>query len=771
MPNVECGIQNYLFMFRVKKIIFCAILLLQAALLYFNLLYWQSVWFGWILFFVYFLSFGALWQNIFKKVFGMARRDIITKLLAWLALFLLLGLLSSIFTVWYKITPLTVWFVYAAAGALSAALFLLIGKSEKIVNEDSAGKIKIAALKTIFFKRNIIYIFFFLLLWAAAFYLLYKQSSGAGLDSPWQAIDKYYIIVFFLLTFLLGVIVFSRHKVKLILGLIILHSLLLHFYLPASHILPWGGDVWRHIGVEQKLLDGEFYPPVLFGPEAKWREMAKIDLPEAFIILNKYAYGQLWGTSVFLSNALGFNLLAINKWLIPILWGVFMPLIFFRLGRILFGSWRAGLILSAAASIPFSFQALGGLTLPVSLGYLTFFFTLTLWFQYLCDQNVWQKRIATLFALLMLFGYSLHFILIWLVILLSCLFKLCSAGNNIFSFSAKELWLKYILGAGSVILLVLFFPLIELLSKVSRLPVNPDWFGQIKQLAGQFSGWFFAGGIRPHDTLSGNIIFNHTPGWAFVSNLFTVWRWHIMPIMIMIWLLVFGGLYFSRQAKVRLPWIVLRCLFAAAVGGYLVSWFILEGDRSLVRRLDGLAAFLILVFLFSALASIWKNNRLEKLIKPAVLFLVLIFSWLECTAYASGPDMRVVSVNEYNAADYIFNRIDLKENNHCVLADTWILLVLEGLSNQEIVGGGFPITYQFAQVERTSLYQEIQNSDSEDILVRMHNLTNSSHCFAVLPYQAVNEAKQKFMRSLMGADGNLAGGFVVWEETPKAISE
>jgi len=92
-----------------------------------------------------------------------------------------------------------------------------------------------------------------------------KNNSASVLDSPWQTIDKYYLPIFFLLTFFLVLIVFSQYKVKFILSLIVFHSLLLHLYLPVTHVLPWGGDVWRHIGIETSLSRGEIYPPVLAG--------------------------------------------------------------------------------------------------------------------------------------------------------------------------------------------------------------------------------------------------------------------------------------------------------------------------------------------------------------------------------------------------------------------------------------------------------------------------------------------------------------------------
>lgn len=749
---------------KIRRIFFYFSLLFQLALLYFSLLHWHNNLLGWFLFIVYLFLTGSWWQIIFRNIFGMKRHDWITKLFAWFIVFLLLSFVSSIWVVWYKITPLITWTVYITVVLLSLFVYFL---SQRNKNRYSA-KIYIEygeKTKFKFFKKNIFYIFAFLILWFVGLLLLTKVQSIEILNSPWQAINQYYLPVFFALSALLGIMVFSRHKVKLILIFIIMHSILLHFYLPASHVMPWGGDVWRHIGIEQKLLDGEFHPPVLAGEEAKWREVLNIDLPEALVIPNKYFYGQLWGSSVLLAHTLKSDLLAINKWLMPILWSIILPLIFFRMGRILFGSWRKGLLFAVLPSIAFPFQALGGLTLPVSLGYLTFFFVMMFWLQYLRDEEVPQKWIAILLSMLMLFGYTLHFIIIWLVILLGFIIKLykreevklISSGNN-------KTWLSYIFAIGLSVISLLTLPFIEVLAGISRVPNSWNWFVQAKQLVGQFSGGFYASKIRPHDILSGNIFFNHTPDWAFVSNLFTDWRWHVLGLMIIVWAVVFYGLWRSRKEKLRVQWFVLWILFVMTLGGYIIGWFVMEGDRSFVRRLDAMVVFLLLIFLIGGFYSFLRRVVPKFLARPVILISIILFSWLGTTTYASGPDMRVISQNEYEVANYLLEVEYLGEDNHCILADTWILLVLEGLSGQKIVGGGFPIDYQFAQTERVRFLREMEQNPRQDILQEMHELTSSIQCSIVLPKKLLVAEKEDIIKDFMNSEGKSIGEFVVWQE-------
>lgn len=747
---------NLKLIFEIKRILFYLSLLAQLVLLYFNLTAWRNGLLGCVLFAIYLLLVGAWWQKIFRKIFNMKEHDIITKILSFFAVFLLLSFGSSIFVVWYKITPVIIYAVYIMTALLSFVLHILTEKHKHhLPGVLNMWQFKQSFSKDFFIKNYFFLIPIYVILWGVDIFFLWQNTGNDAANSPWQIIDKTYLPIFFLLTLLLGVIIFSQHKVKTVLLCVMMHSVLVHLYLPVSHVLPWGGDVWRHIAVEQKLTNGEFNLPVLIGSEAKWREVAGIDLPEALIIPNKYMYGQLWGITVLLSQTLQINLIFINKWLLPILWSIIFPLILFRVGKILFGSWRSGLVLAAATGIFFPFQVLGAISLPVSLGYLTFFFVLMFWFQYIRDEAPWQRYITVIFAVLMVFGYTVHFLFIWLIFVLTYLYrKMANLNINI------KNKLMYPLALVSV----LVFPVLELFARTSRLPTQFNFVFQAKQLVGQFTGWYFASGIRPHDILSGNIIFNHTPSFAFVSSLFMDWRWPIILFMILIWLFVSCALFFDKKNDIQSEWIILKLFSLSVISGYIIGWFVLEGDRSFIRRFDGMFAFCILIFFVYGLIMILNKKFFRFYSRVIVLFLCFGFAWLSSVTYASGPDMRVLSQNEYDAAYYISQKIDTKEVNHCVLADTWVLLALEGVSGQKIVGGGFPIDYQFAQNERQSFYNEIQSGEHDDILLRLHKTTNSDKCFVVLPKNIITPDKYEFMQNMTGSDGVAKGEFFVWEE-------
>jgi hypothetical protein len=703
---------------------FFLILAVELFLLYCQLGYWQITWLGWVLFVFFILITGYLWKIILKRVFFANAQGLSLDILGWFASFVLLGLISSIFVVFYRLTPLMIWWSYLICALLSYLVYLLVQKvkiNQPEILADSDIK------KIMLFKTRIVLVLLYVIFWALGLYLLAVSGSSEALLSPWQAINKFYLPVFFVLSFLLGILLLSNFKTKGLLFIIILHSFLLHLYLPLSHELPWGGDVWRHIGVEEQLVAGEYILPVLFGPEATWREVINVDLPEALIMPHKYAYGSLWGISVILSQTMQTDLLAINKWLMPIVWPIILPILLFYLGKILFNSSRYGLWLAGLSVIPFSLQALGSLTLPNSLGFLVFLLALMLWLRYLQTGVKQQKWIAVGLSLLMVFGYPLYFLLIWVVIVLSWLLKRVSCIMN------------YVLRIGAhvglVLISIFIIPTIELISKISFVPEKFSLVVNAKQLVGQFSGWYYASQIRPHDILSGNIFFNHTPNYAFAPSLFTDWRWFVIPVMIIVWALTFFGLVKVK----KIVWSATAMLFATVLGGYIVGWFVLDGDRLFTRRLDAVLAFLVLVFFLLGIKHVSRiTYHVSKFLnKVLIITFVFVLSWFATTTYASGPDMRVISVDEHNAAEYVWNNEDQKADNFCVLGDTWTLLALEGISGGKIVGGGFPIDYQFAQPERIDLLNELINEPNKDVFGIAHEQTGRERCWLVLPSDLV----------------------------------
>ena len=668
--------------------------------------------------FLFFTS--QIWKSFFSSLFAEKFSSLIYFLLGFFTVFSLLGLVSSIFVVYYTLnsTLLVCSFVITD--------FLTLVFCYKNLENKSYPK------KENFFQENNyvkILLVVFILLFSLGIFILSQHTSVEVLFSPWQTIPFAYLLIFFVLSLVaVSLLYFLQHK-EISLFIFIILAFFVHAYLPMSHVLPWGGDVWRHMAVEQKIMDGGLELPVLFGKEVLSRNIFGLAIPETFLISTKYSYGHLWATSILLSDSLHVDLLQINKWLVTILWSVFVPIFLYLLGVELFDSKKKSLWLVFCSIFIFSFQALGAFTLPVSFDFILFLFLLFLFFSYVKSQNNNLKKMLFLFLPLLLFQYTLFFLLFIFIIVFSFIL------NKIKSFGSK------IILAFSAIF---FIPIFELITNLSVLNNLPSIFSNAKQTVGYLSGITYALAIRSEDILTGNIFFNHTPLIAFVPNIFNIFRWHIPLVMFGVWCLFFIGIFYILLKEKRKEWQIVTLFSFLVAGGYIVGWIFFSGDHLFIRRLDPVLALVILFGSFYTIYNtrIFKRILDKKIISFSLVTLIILFG---TTAYSSGPDMQVVSVNEYKANQYIFSLI--KDDQHyCVISNSWTLLTLEYFSNKKIVGGGFPIDRQFAQPELTNIYQSLLNTSFElSMLDKAFGITGSNRCILAIPKESVTSEQKKVL--------------------------
>ncbi|KKQ27294.1 MAG: hypothetical protein US42_C0011G0032 [Candidatus Magasanikbacteria bacterium GW2011_GWC2_37_14] len=751
-------------------------LLVTLFLLYFQLLFWHNLFVGLLSVICYLFIVVPYWQTIWRRVLAINNTQILNKVFSLFTVFNLLAIFSAIFIIYYTLTSFLIWLCFI----LTAIVSLLFYNLNKKKIKEPENSFESENEEIILFGKPFWFLILYLVVFIGALFVLHSKQASGVLLSPWQEISVYFLPLFFVSLILSGIFLFSKFSLRTILWILVFQSFLLHVYLPMSHLNPWGGDVWRHVAVENKIINGGLELPVLVGESAKWREVVGVDLPEAFLIPHKYSYGYLWGTTVLLSETLSISVLNINLWLMPILWSLFTPFLFYRLGSLIFNSRRKGLWLVWLSFLPFPLQAMASFTLPVSLGFLGFLFVLILWLQYWRDHYRSQKRLAMFLSVLMIFNYSLYFILTWIFVLFGFIVNYLK-HNQENSLKNKISWTVLIFAS------IFIIPIIELVSKISFTPENFNLWQNFKQLLGQFSGWFTASAVRPHDILSGNLIFNHTPDYAFVGNIFNVWRWWLIPAMIILWLFVGGGIYkIFKNVESKIQTIGL--LFSTVFGGYLIGWFVLDGDRLFTRRLDMVLSLLLIIFVIQGIIflieKISKYSILNiKYFKKIILIIfVIIFSWFVTFTYASGPDSRVVSKDELAVANYLWNDETkthpassagrpnpplVGEGNmeHCILADTWVLLPLEAVSAKQIVGGGFPIDAQFGQPELTIMYNEMLNNPRESILKLAHEKTRSENCWFVSG-QMTEDLRHK-NGELFGSQPVEIGNLFVWQEDLK----
>ncbi|MCX6784478.1 MAG: hypothetical protein NTV81_00890 [Candidatus Komeilibacteria bacterium] len=695
----------------LKNIFWLISTAIVLTLLSWNMQLWHFSVLGWMLLFGYGLILSYLWQRVIRASCHFDHWPILAWLLGAILSLLLVTSLMAVVIVWYTTSPTLTWWCLLVAAIISLIFYYRVVRR----NWQPIFSLVEPELELRLGWWQWLALGVYIIGWLSGWFFLSQSITDRSLLSPWQALSGGYIIVFFFTTVALLILLFSKLKTRWLLVLIFAYSLLTHGYLVHTSELPYGGDVWRHLGVEQQLTKGLVVAPAMFGAEAKGVMVAGQTLPAALLDPYKYSYGQYWALQVLFNQTTNLSLLTAHRFVLPLIWSLALPLLLFLIGLGILRNTQAALVLSLIASWLFPLQSLGALSTPVAWGLVMFLVGIWLLVEAFEKNNEVFRPWVIVWGLIMFFSYPLYFIVYWLLLVWLWFWRRSSIANF------KQL----MLGLITAIVSGLALPAIELLSGYSQFS-TPQWLTAFKQTVSGLLAWHFVA-LTTGDNLMFNWLFNQPPSEALVSNFFITARSWVVIIMIIVWLLVLVGLiksFTSRSPLVKALASLSLILFFA----YLVDWFILSGERIFTRRLDLVFSLLIGWLIIIAWQS-WRSYQVKFLSNKWVLLLVaIIVAWVAAATYSSGPDLRATSQSEYQLAQNLWQRSDQLASHHCVLADDWVLLVLEGVSGGKIVAGGFPLYLQYSQPERKKIMTEFQTKPIDEVIALARELTGSNRC-------------------------------------------
>ena len=210
-----------------------------------------------------------------------------------------------------------------------------------------------------------------------SFFLLFLSRSGE-VHIVWDVMHPLFIPIFFATTLLLLMIIFSSEKGEYKLFFIILHSILSHSFF--AIIFP-AGDVGYQARIladsrlvfNNALLHGWPPWPVESVPLRIWYLFRGINYQSALSV----AFAHMFNVDIYWSHS----------FLVPILWGIFIPVATFKVTKKLTAneniSFLSGFIISLFPSTIYY----GALSIPNDLGYIFFFFSLFFMMEYLSSQE------------------------------------------------------------------------------------------------------------------------------------------------------------------------------------------------------------------------------------------------------------------------------------------------------------------------------------------------------------------------------------------------
>ncbi|MFA5050851.1 MAG: hypothetical protein WC499_01925 [Patescibacteria group bacterium] len=685
-------------------------------------------------------------------------------------LFLLLFLIAfgmAVPIVFYKITPIYLAFLLISLTIIISLSSRLKRKGEKeetekeLVLVENNEKIKIPKFCYLLFAIC------YLLLW----FLLFRARTGADIRSPWLVIHPFYLYGWLFIIFVIGLLIFSKCRLKTFLFFIILTSLLLHSYLLVTYQTGFGGDKWRHLGAEQWLMDGHIYTPALFGEQISYKQLGPIKIPEVFIAGNKTSYANMWGMTIALSWLTKIDIFYIDLFLGLLLFSIFLPFLLLKIGSLFSKKKEFLYLLALLPFLFFPFQIYGSITVPQAFGFLPFLFSLIFILEYFMDKFSFRQLLKRLVFLIpfLYFNYVLYLIVFLEIFILVFLLK------NFYEFKRnKTVWLALIFIC--FLALVFLIPLLDTNNQYSSFKKNlaPTDFKStlinfpIRILT---SDAIFP---RLYRMEQDNWLYSQTGEYLSRATLLKALPWHLILTPIILFLIILGIINYRKLFQPKIGYLFILILIIFLLNQFIGSYF-MEGNHIFSKRLVIPISFLMMIPLAWGIYCLTEYSKHIFSRKVVIFALIMIIGLTSTTVYASGPKFQTVSSDELAAAKYVWEKINSSEpvNKHCVLANTWPLLALEAASGKKIVTGGFPYYVEYRQPERVQLFDNMNTVPSVRYIEKAMEVTGASQCYFMTEgrWMLFNRKDQIInqLDSILGNHQNI-GQVMIWLYQPNIVN-
>ena len=354
-----------------EKLLFLILSFVPVLVIFLNSNTLKSSLVGIPAFLIYLLTNGEIVGRAFfeeeKPFFRLA-----SGLLTFIVLVALTGILSVL------IFQIEEWYLLGMifAAIASSVLNQVLVKYDR--PERKSPKVKRSFLKRLYPEG--IYILY-IVSFALCFFLLLNERSGwvDARPSIWAVIPPAFLSLYLVSTVILMVIVFLPGKTASKLLLIVLHSTFSLLFVP---IMVFPGliskESWYDFGRSKVLLD------FVASRIATW----SLGLLEFVRAMNSLLKGL--STQVLIATfagALNVDAYWSDVLLVPVLWGVFIPLTSYKLTEMIGGGTRASMFAALLTIANFHFLAWGKLTMSDSVGFIFFVLFIYLLFQYLSSSK------------------------------------------------------------------------------------------------------------------------------------------------------------------------------------------------------------------------------------------------------------------------------------------------------------------------------------------------------------------------------------------------
>lgn len=680
-----------------------AVKLAAALLVILNIFIIKNLYVGLFSFILFILLTGKDFALLYKVKFKNLEFPYIFG--AFTSVFLLL-FLCSVFILFYKITPEII--------AINLIIILIISlflnfkfKNSNIKNEEennTDNTLKDFKLRFSYLIPIGIFLFSYFILNNL---ILFKFKDHI-VNYFWRNSNFIiFIFVFSIIAFLMFLIFTEKNK-KYILFFIIFVSFVVHSNVPIYYDKANGGagDRYRFLANEEILRDKGIVKPSLFGTkeDVTIKTIGPIKIPEVLVSGNKQSYINKWGVDIILSYVLNVDISKIDIWINFILWSLFIPFIFFNIFKLLLNNEKLALLFSSSSLLLNIFQFNGSVSYPIGINFILFLFLIMLFISKIKDNIKIDKDkiILILSTTILLYFNYIAFLFLWIVLLFIYFSQYFIEKLNI------KVYIKKILICISIALSSFLFLFLDIKMKFAN--IN---FSSIPKNLLSFSSKFLSPTTIPNVTIT-------MPRFIYFA-----------PLLSLIFFIIVGfGVYFfykkNKEYKYILYFFISICL------SYIYCWTILDGDKIFSRKIGMLVIFFFLFFLIYGIYFIFSRyNNLNINKKEFIIISIIIFlSSIGTLQYASGPVIELNMNYDLDSFKYVYDKV--KNDEHpCVIGDTIHTILLEYISKNKLIAGGFPQVGNYVQSDRSRIFNEMLKNPDKKYLEEAEKITGSDNCVLI----------------------------------------
>jgi len=580
----------------------------------------------------------------------------------------------------------------------------------------------------------------------STFYLLLLSRTGEA-HTVWEVLHPYFIPTLLVATFLLITILFTSEKVAYKLLFVMAHSILVHSFF--SIIFPAGDSSGQQMVLGRIRL--VFDNAVLHG----WVLGRMEFLSQVYEWFRGITFQA--ALSVVFARMLSIDLLWVHLFLVPVLWGVFIPVGAFLTTKTLVGNENVAVLSSLLVSaFPYA-TYFGAISVSISLGFIFFFYSLYFMLKNLDSNDSKNKIMMLTFSFFSVLSHNLTGIVSLSLLVLSLMFKSYRSEKKFSPITAKVSLLIVFIFCSSLV--PVSFIYLRFL-RPATYPV-PDTMFTLEKFyklpTEEIVGLFFLGELIYGFDLKTILFFIIGPAIAIVWMILLLYNLKKNPgsglsaqivFLFVAFLMMLLDFRILTLFMTKLPineerlW-VFRDLMAAP----FVALAIYGMFSSINKFLEAHSGQTISV---DKLKSLSKRGALR--VPSALIALILIYmlltGWIVFSLKAAYPQVAPLQTTWYEleAVKYI------EENTHekyVVIGDSWTTF-----AGEVIVGVSNPRAYYFLEFNRTvyDLFRRMREDPSPQVMIEAMSVNNATIAYFILTEPRMDA--EEFNRVVSQAEKN-----------------